>query len=153
MSKCLERQYLVAGFDSVSQKAAPKASPALDRFLQQKEMTSHFLAQLKAIKGCTLIPECRLDPAQDDKFSPWIVQAAFAGLPGEVLVRAMSERGIAISTGSACSSRKLSRPVLEAMGISRELATNGVRFSFGPTTTEQDMDRLLSALREIRQLF
>lgn len=153
LSKCLERHYLAASFDSVSQKEAPKASPALDRFLQQKEMTSHFLTQLKAIKGCTLIPECRLDPAQEDKFSPWIVQAAFTGIPGEVLVRAMSERGIAISTGSACSSRKLSRPVLEAMGISRELATNGVRFSFGPTTTGQDMDRLLSALREIRQLF
>lgn len=153
LSKCLERHYLAAGFDSVSQKAAPKASPALDRFLQQKEMTSHFLTQLKAIKGCTLIPECRLDPAQEDKFSPWIVQAAFAGIPGEVLVRAMSERGIAISTGSACSSRKLSRPVLEAMGISRDLATNGVRFSFGPATTGQDMDSLLSALREIRQLF
>lgn len=153
LSKCLERQYLAADLDSVSQKAAPKASPALDRFLQQKEMTREFLTQLKAIKGCTLIPECRLEPTQEDQFSPWIVQAAFAGLPGEVLVRAMSERGIAISTGSACSSRKLSRPVLEAMGVSKEVATNGVRFSFGPATTGQDMDRLLSALREIRQLF
>lgn len=152
-SKCLERHYLAAGLDSVSRKAIAKTSPALDRFLQQEEMTGHFLSQLKAIKGCTLIPESRLEPDQEDKFSPWIVQAAFELLPGEVLVRAMSERGIAISTGSACSSRKLSRPVLEAMGISKEVATNGVRFSFGPATTQQDMEKLLSALKEIRQLY
>ena len=142
--KCLERHFL-------SEKN--KEAPAYQRFLQQKTMTDNFIAQLKEIKGCGLIPQTRDTDKLKDKFSPWIVQVAFEGIPGEVLVRALSEKSIAISTGSACSSRKLSRPVLEAMGVSKELATNGVRFSFGPATQQQDLDKLLEALKEIRQFF
>lgn len=150
LAKCLERHYLPAGPEGTPHR---QEGAAYTRFLLQRDLTRDFLIQLKAIRGCSLIPECRLDSEYEDRFSPWIVQAAFTGLPGEVLVRAMSERKIAISTGSACSSRKLSRPVLEAMGVPRELATNGVRFSFGPTTTREDMTRLLAAITEIRQLF
>ena len=142
--KCLERHYL-------SEKKPDGA--AYQRFLQQKAMTSSFITQLKEIKGCRLIPDARGTEPLEENFSPWIVQAAFEGIPGEVLVRALSEKSIAISTGSACSSRKLSRPVLEAMGVSKELATNGVRFSFGPKTQQQDLDKLLEALKEIRQFF
>ena len=142
--KCLERHYL-------SEKKTDGA--AYQRFLQQKTMTSNFIAQLQEIKGCSLIPAARGTEPLEEIFSPWIVQAAFEGIPGEVLVRALSEKSIAISTGSACSSRKLSRPVLEAMGVSKELATNGVRFSFGPKTQQQDLDKLLEALKEIRQFF
>lgn len=143
-SKCLERHFL-------SEKNTEGV--AYQRFLQQKAMTSSFITQLKEIKGCRLIPDARGTDPLEEKFSPWIVQAAFEGIPGEVLVRALSEKSIAISTGSACSSRKLSRPVLEAMGVSKELATNGVRFSFGPGTQQQDLDKLLEALKEIRQFF
>ncbi len=143
-SKCLERHFL-------SEKNTEGV--AYQRFLQQKAMTSSFITQLKEIKGCRLIPDARGTDPLEEKFSPWIVQAAFEGIPGEVLVRALSEKSIAISTGSACSSRKLSRPVLEAMGVSKELATNGVRFSFGPKTQQQDLDKLLEALKEIRQFF
>lgn len=143
-SKCLERHFL-------SKKNTEGV--AYQRFLQQKAMTSSFITQLKEIKGCRLIPDARGTDPLEENFSPWIVQAAFEGIPGEVLVRALSEKSIAISTGSACSSRKLSRPVLEAMGVSKELATNGVRFSFGPRTQQQDLDKLLEALKEIRQFF
>ena len=142
--KCLERHYL-------SEKNTERV--AYQRFLQQKTMTRNFIAQLQEIKGCSLIPAARGTEPLEENFSPWIVQAAFEGIPGEVLVRALSEKSIAISTGSACSSRKLSRPVLEAMGVSKELATNGVRFSFGPKTQQQDLDKLLESLKEIRQFF
>ncbi|MBO5729851.1 MAG: cysteine desulfurase [Treponema sp.] len=143
-SKCLERHFL-------SEKNTE--GNAYQRFLQQKAMTRNLITQLKEIKGCNLIPAARGTDPLEENFSPWIVQAAFEGIPGEVLVRALSEKSIAISTGSACSSRKLSRPVLEAMGVSKELATNGVRFSFGPRTQQQDLDKLLEALKEIRKIF
>lgn len=143
-TKCLQRHYLAS--------KTPEKVP-YTRFLQQQIMTKRFIAQLQEIKGCTLIPEIRVEEDQQEKFSPWIVQAAFEGIPGEVLVRALSEKNIAISTGSACSSRKLKRPVLEAMGVSKELATNGVRFSFGHSTTQKDLDKLILALQEIRRFF
>lgn len=143
-TKCLQRHYLASNTTE---------GGSYSRYIQQQSMTRDFIKQLKSIKGCKLIPEIRQEECQQEHFSPWIVQVAFDGIPGEVLVRALSEKKIAISTGSACSSRKLSRPVLEAMGISKELATNGVRFSFGPSTTQEDLDKLIFALQEIRQFF
>ena len=78
---------------------------------------------------------------------------AFKNIPGEVMVRALSEKGFYISTGSACSARKMNRPVLEAMGVSKQDATNAVRFSFGHRTTAQDIENLLKAVEEITSLF
>ncbi|MCA1950892.1 MAG: aminotransferase class V-fold PLP-dependent enzyme, partial [Treponema sp.] len=85
-----------------------------------------------------------------ERFSPYILQAAFPGIPGEVLVRSLDDAGIAISTGSACSSAKQERPVLKAMGIDADTAFCSVRFSQGWNTTEEDIEVLLGALRTIR---
>ncbi|MDR1747696.1 MAG: cysteine desulfurase [Spirochaetaceae bacterium] len=87
------------------------------------------------------------------RFSPWIIQVSFEGIPGEVLVRSLSERGISISTGSACSARKLSRPVLEAMKVPKQQALEAVRISFGPLTREEDMQALRGALEETVGMF
>jgi len=67
-------------------------------------------------------------------------------VPGEVLVRVLGERGIFVSTGSACSSKKKSRPVLEAMGVSAEARQNAFRVSIGPTTSDGDVDAFLAEL-------
>ena len=82
---------------------------------------------------CTLIPAGRT--ADDPRFSPWIFQLAFDGIPGEVMVRALDAAGVAVSTGSACSSRKKERPVLDAMGVSAKTAFEGIRISQGWSTT------------------
>jgi cysteine desulfurase len=58
-------------------------------------------------------------------------------------------RGICISTGSACSSKKKDRTrVPESMGLSPETALSVIRISTGPATTTADVEALLSALRE-----
>ena len=77
------------------------------------------------------------------------MQAAFENIPGKVMVRALAEKGFSISTGSGCSAKKLSRPVLESMQVSKDDATNAVRFSFGPDTSEQAVSELLTAIREV----
>ncbi|WP_255803277.1 aminotransferase class V-fold PLP-dependent enzyme [Treponema denticola] len=81
-----------------------------------------------SIEGLSFIPESRLQ--LKDKFSPWILQFAVKELTGEVLVRCLSEKGICISTGSACSS-KTNPPVLEAMKIDAKVQQNSVRVSIG----------------------
>jgi cysteine desulfurase len=60
--------------------------------------------------------------------------------------------GIAVSAGSACSSgsMKPSR-VLEAMGIPVETASTVIRVSFGPQTTEPDIERFIATWRSIRE--
>ena len=115
----------------------------------QTAWTHAFVQKLAAINGCTIVPACRTESAGADRFSPFIVQAAFRGIPGNVMVRALDEKGFCISTGSACSAKKQSRPVLQAMGMGRDIQDTAVRFSFGPITTEQGMDDLLAAVQDV----
>jgi cysteine desulfurase len=82
---------------------------------------------------------------------PTILSIAFPGLAGEVMVRALSDEGIAVSTGAACSSnsKRSGRRVLEAMGLESELALSSIRVSTGRTTTEADIDRFLETAASV----
>lgn len=123
------------------------------RFLEQKKFCDQFIANLKSLKGVHIIPESRTAPDYAVNYSPWIVQASFQGIPGQVMVRALSAKGFYISTGSACSTKKQSRPILEAMSVPQEFQQNAVRFSFGPETTEKAMDDLFREVKEIASNF
>ena len=105
------------------------------------------LAAFAKIGRCRLIPvEREID---DERFSPYIVQAAFKDIPGEVMVRALDDMGFAVSTGSACSSISPERPVLAAMGIEDNLGLEGIRISQGWSTTDEEIDLLIAAVSEV----
>lgn len=71
----------------------------------------------------------------------------FPGLSGEAMVIALDMHGMAVSTGSACSSGSIEPShVLLAMGLTREQARSSVRFSFGRYNTAEDVDALASAV-------
>jgi cysteine desulfurase len=106
---------------------------------------SRLIQSLRSINRCTIIPDCRLD--EDTRFSPYILQAAFSGVPGEVMARALDDAGFAVSTGSACSTASKKRPALNAMGIDDALASASIRISTGWDTKPDDTDALLDALR------
>ena len=73
--------------------------------------------------------------------------AAFDGCEGETLLVALDLAGVAVSTGSACSSGTLeASPVLLAMGVPRELARGAVRFSLWSGNTEEEIDRVSALL-------
>jgi cysteine desulfurase len=56
-------------------------------------------------------------------------------------------QGVAVSTGSACSSGSLEpSPVIRALGRNDELARGAIRFSFGVGNTAEDVDRVLDIL-------
>lgn len=116
------------------------------KFPLQQEILAEFINGLKQL-NFTLIPENREECSH--LFSPWILQAASPNLPGQVLVRALSEKGFYISTGSACSSTKEGRYVLKAMNVPPKISLNGVRFSFGYETSAEDVLSLLEALGSI----
>ena len=131
-SKCLERYY-----------NKQKASDA--------DRTKDFVEKLAALPGCTIVPPSRLE--KPELFSPYVVQAAFNNIPGNVMLRALDSKGFSISTGSACSAKKNKRPVLEAMHVDPKLRENAVRFSFGPHTSDKAVDELLAAVTEINSQF
>ncbi len=81
---------------------------------------------------------------------PNTVAVAVAGMLAETLVIRFDLAGIAISAGSACSSGKVGAShVLEAMGLSRDVATAAIRISLGPSTTDADVQQFITAWKEI----
>lgn len=72
------------------------------------------------------------------------------GLKAETAVIGFDLAGIAVSSGSACSSGKVQRSyVLDAMGFGAEFANGAVRLSMGWSTTDADIDRCLEAWRKL----
>jgi cysteine desulfurase len=131
--------------------AAGTALPSLYREAVERMKT--LIAILRNTALFTPIPADRKD--DDDRFSPWILQGAFRNgsgmiIPGEVIVRALDEKGFALSTGSACSSAERGkRPVLDAMGLDRETSLGGIRISQGWSTTMDDVEALAEAIGEL----
>jgi cysteine desulfurase len=81
---------------------------------------------------------------------PNTVDIAAPGLTAETAVIAFDLANVSISSGSACSSGKVKRShVLDAMGVSPELAECALRFSLGWTTTEDDIAMAESAFDRI----
>lgn len=134
--KCLEKYFI-----------SQNNPAALASYEAQKKACQEFVNKLASLKGCTIVPASR--PQKPDLFSPYVVQAAFKNIPGNVMLRALDSKGFYISTGSACSSRKNSRPVLEAMQVDASLRETAVRFSFGPLTTKKAMEELFEAVAEV----
>lgn len=131
-------------------------SKCLERYFNkdnsaQKAKSDEFIEKLSKISGCTIVPPSRIE--KKDLFSPYIVQASFANIPGNVMLRSLDSMGFYISTGSACSSKKKSRPVLEAMHVPSAVRETAVRFSFGPHTTPQAIDELFDAILTVTKQF
>jgi len=71
-------------------------------------------------------------------------------IDGERLIMELNERGVAASTGSACSSGKIEPShVLLAIGLNERQAKSGLRLSIGRWTTEDEIDYVIDCMREI----
>ena len=73
--------------------------------------------------------------------SPYILTVSACGLRGEVLQRMLWDRGVAVGTGSACSSKKPHSRVIEACGYGNSVLDGVLRVSFSPDTTEEEILR------------
>ena len=78
---------------------------------------------------------------------PNTTNISFDGIDAESLLIALDLEGVAISTGSACSSGTLEPShVLRAMGLPMSRTRNSLRFSLGPGTTSAEIDFVLEVL-------
>jgi len=85
-----------------------------------------------------------------EKRLPNISNMSFEKVDGESLLMILDSLGIAVSTGSACSSGSTEPShVLSAMGITAELASGNLRFSIGRSNDRDDICRVLDVLPEI----
>ena len=75
---------------------------------------------------------------------------AVPGLTAESALIALDLDGVAVSSGSACSSGKVKPShVLSAMGVDENLARSGIRVSFGWSSREEDVDAVIASLRKL----
>lgn len=85
-----------------------------------------------------------------DVSAPHIVNVSFPGLKPEVIVHALEERDIFVSTKSACSSKakEVSHVLLE-MGRSREAAESAIRISLSPENTMSEIQQFQRIVQEV----
>jgi cysteine desulfurase len=105
----------------------------------------------KLIKNVLKINGARLNGTNEkEKRVVNIVNFSFMGVEGESLVISLSEEGIGVSTGSACTSHNLMPShVIMAMGSSELMAHSSLRVSLGKYTTPQEIDYFLKILLKI----
>ncbi len=85
-----------------------------------------------------------------DGAAPHIVNVSAVGLKGEVIVHALAEQGIFISTTSACSSKdKTPSGTLKAMGMSEEKAIGAIRISLSHNSTMEEAEQMVELLKQV----
>ena len=96
------------------------------------------------------IPEATVNSRMDLESAPQIVSVGFAGVRSEVLLHALEEKGVYVSSGSACSSNHPAiSGTLKAVGVKKELLDSTLRFSFGMFNTLEEVDYAVDVLKEL----
>ncbi|MGL9746729.1 cysteine desulfurase family protein [Enterococcus sp. DIV0170] len=90
----------------------------------------------------------------DDNFAPHILTFGIKGIRGEVLVHALEEKQIFVSTTSACSSRKkVDSSTLHAMNIPHDIATTAVRVSLDEANTMAEAEQFMIVFNHLYNRF
>ena len=80
--------------------------------------------------------------------SPYVYSFAFNSARGEVLVHCLEDKGIIVGTGSACSAKRSTKRIPQALGISDDYSQGMIRISFCESNTKSEIDAFISALSE-----
>ncbi|MBQ8934465.1 MAG: cysteine desulfurase [Lachnospiraceae bacterium] len=108
------------------------------------EIKDRLIGHLLSMDGVTVNSE------KGNLSAPHIVSASFEGVRAEVLLHALEEKGIYVSSGSACSSNHPAiSGTLRAIGVKKELLDSTLRFSFGIYNLPEEADETAAALREL----
>lgn len=106
-----------------------------------RELKQHFL------EGISEIGKTSVHGYTDERSAPHIISVGFAGVRSEVLLHALEEKGIYVSSGSACSSNHPAvSGVLKGIGAQREYLDATLRFSMSEFTTKEEIDYTLETL-------
>ncbi len=107
----------------------------------------------RLIAAISNLPGTQLNGDETESL-PHIVNFSFQAIEGESVVMKLDEHGIAVSTGSACSSPNLEPShVLVAIGVPLSMAHGSLRISTGRQTTDEEIDKLLEELpRVVKEL-
>lgn len=107
-------------------------------------LRERLIAGLKPLGGVTI------NGSEDRTNAPQIVSASFEGVRSEVLLHALEDKGVYVSSGSACSSNHPGiSGTLKGIGVKKELLDSTIRFSLGDLNTEEEVDYAIGVLGEL----
>lgn len=134
----------VAGIAGLGAAAAELYQNFDEKIGRLYELREYLAAGMRALEGTTV------NGADGQDAAPHIVSVSFEGVRAEVLLHALEERGIYVSTGSACSSNHPAiSGTLRAIGVKPELLDATVRFSLSVESTREEADYVLEQLKEL----
>lgn len=132
----------IAGLGEAAWEAYRDFEEKREHFLRLKE---YFMERVSKLEGVVL------NSLPGEEGAPHIVSVSFRGVRSEVLLHALEERGIYVSSGSACSSNKKLpvSTVLKEIGMERDLLDSTLRFSFSRFNTEEELSYCIEVLKEL----
>ncbi len=115
------------------------------RFLQE-------VTKLERVTANGMPMECSdaFELEQLKKTAPHIMNVSFLGVRSEVFLHSLEDKGVYVSSGSACSTHHPSPSVtLTAIGLSKDLMESTLRFSMSEMTTEEEIEYTLEQIKEL----
>lgn len=107
-------------------------------------LKDYFIERVREVEGCVVNSQ----PGRDS--APQIVSVSFEGIRSEVLLHALEDKGIYVSSGSACSSNHPGiSGTLKGIGVKPELLDATLRFSFGLFNKKEEIDYAIQVLKEL----
>lgn len=128
-------------------KACELAKNNMDNHMKYlKDLRDYFISRVE-----NEIPYVKLNGSRTNRL-PGNANFSFDFIEGESLLLNLDEKGICVSSGSACTSGS-SKPshVLTAIGLSDKMAHSAVRITFGEDNTMEDVNYLIESLKDIIQ--
>ncbi len=115
-----------------------------DKVLVLYEIRKYFIDEIMKIDDVVI------NGLTDDRNAPHIVSVSFMDIRSEVLLHALEEKGVYVSSGSACASNKPQvSKTLKAIGVDDKLLDSTIRFSFSFETTKEEINYCIRELKEI----
>ena len=109
-----------------------------------RELKLYFAKELATLE------QVEINGPKPERGAPHILNVSFLGVRSEVLLHSLEDMGIYVSAGSACSSHKRAgSSSLGALRLAPERKESAIRFSFCETTTKEEIDYTLEALRKL----
>ncbi len=163
----------IAGLGEAAREAYEDFEKKIDHIYSLKE---HFLKRISEVQGTHVnavypsdkcIQNNALSKEKDSdgnddtglnslirKTAPHIVSVSFDKIKAEVLLHALEEKGVYVSSGSACSSNHPGiSSTLQAIGVKKELLDSTLRFSFSRYTTIEEIDYCIDVLKELVPIY
>ncbi len=118
-----------------------------EKVAQLFELKKRFIDGICQLEGVTVNG---LEGIELTDTAPHITSVSFAGIKSEVMLHALAQKGVFVSSGSACSSNhpELSG-TLKAIGVEDELLDSTLRYSFSVTTTQEEVDYAIAVTGEV----